>query len=632
MNTFNPAYSPWSLLPAPEPRTVSPPADYFYENVAKHLVKDTVRICSNGLGIDLNEVSKLEDTIDSSINKVHDSLLVNPIILQYLNTKHSKELESYKAERATKLRTIDYYIKPFDHKNMHHRSYFMYFFSQSQGFKGPPDEIHPGIPKWDANTVKKLTRQYPLLTKLLNGTLTDAHPLVKQALELLAQHKCDIYNQKFLEQIANPSIPKPLFNPRSPDAKHLVFTDILGYESGKLTDGYKKYERELEKAQRRNSYPPKEPKNKWSWGRKQLEQLKDIISDPDETNLVTDMIEFSFGDKIKSSFIPAFYKYTVNGRLYSNLKLLGAKSARFTSSNPNMLQLPSTGSIYAKPVKKCFVASPGNVILTADFAALEDRILASITRDVNKCAIFTDNIDGHSLGAVSYYPDKINKEFQLTGDLLADARQFKQLVDSGNKSLADLRQIGKAVTFKLAYQGLADADRGGVITEEMYNNYHTTLYPGVRKYIDEYVLPTAKSTKRLHLGLGFYIYTDNPDKDYRTLHNATIQFWSILSILAINELHRRIDLNNLQNEVKVISSIYDSIYIECTADPEIIKWTNDNLIECMIQDFMPEQQIHNEAISEIGLNWAELHKIPNNASLEQIQSTLQIIYEGLEHE
>ena len=133
----------------------------------------------------------------------------------------------------------------------------------------------------------------------------------------------------------------------------------------------------------------------------------------------------------------------------------------------------------------------------------------------------------------------------------------------------------------------------------------------------------AKANGKLHLGLGFYITTDNPDKDYRTLHNATIQFWSILSILAINELHRRIDANGLHNDIKVISSIYDSIYIECTADPVIIKWANDNLIECMVKDFMPDQAIPNVSEAEIGLNWAELHVVPNNATTDEISTILE---------
>ena len=159
--------------------------------------------------------------------------------------------------------------------------------------------------------------------------------------------------------------------------------------------------------------------------------------------------------------------------------------------------------------------------------------------------------------------------------------------------------------------------------EEIFNAYHNDLYPKITEYRENYVLPTAKENGKLHLALGFYIHTDDPAKDIRTIANASIQAWSLLSILAINELHRRIDSEGLQDKVRVISSIYDSVYIECEATPDIIKWVNDNLIECMIQDFMLDQTVPNEATAEIGLNWADLHQIPNNATLEQITTILE---------
>lgn len=125
------------------------------------------------------------------------------------------------------------------------------------------------------------------------------------------------------------------------------------------------------------------------------------------------------------------------------------------------------------------------------------------------------------MGACTYYPDIVAQHIPVTGNLIEDSKTFEQAVESGNQALKDLRQASKNVTFKLAYQGMADSDRGGVITPEMYDNYHNNLYPGVRSYIDNYVLPTAESDKRLHLALGLYLHTDSPSKDYRTLHNAT---------------------------------------------------------------------------------------------------------------
>ena len=570
----NKDYSPWSLLPAPEPRTVSPPINYFYENVAKHLIKDTVRIMANGLGIDLDKIEEMEQTIDKVIDDVEARLIANPIVQKFLQQKHKKLVQKKQAHILNKKREPDYYYKPFKYSDMTHRSYFMHVYAQKQSMAQPNELLPTGVPKWPANLVKKFSKSNPLLEKLLSGTLTESHTLVKEAMQLLAQHKCDIYNRSIDQELEEASVDLPKLNSRSPDDKHHILTTALGYESGKLTDAYEKFERQFEQAIRYGNPEPTEPKNKWSWGRKQLEFIAPSLTDPDEIDLFDCLIEFSFGDKIKTSFIPAFYKYTINGRLYSNLKVLGAKSGRFTSSNPNMLQLPSTGSIYAKPVKKCFVAPPGKLILTADFNALEDRVLASITLDEGKCALLEDKtLDGHCYNALGYYGDKVEQHLDLTSDpdYKDKVRQFNSLVEKKHAALKDLRQDSKAVTFKLAYGGVSDSHKGGAITPEIYDNYHNKLYPGVRNYIDSYVVPTTKSNKKIHLGLGFHINSENADKDVRTLHNATIQFWSILSILSINEMHSRIDSAGLQDQVKVISSIYDSIYLEVTNSPEIIQ-------------------------------------------------------------
>ena len=49
---------------------------------------------------------------------------------------------------------------------------------------------------------------------------------------------------------------------------------------------------------------------------------------------------------------------------------------------------------------------------------------------------------------------------------------------------------------------------------------------------------------------------------------------------------------------------------------------HDYLIRLMTQDFLVDQIIPNTAESEIGLNWASLHKITNNASIEEIEQVL----------
>ena len=290
--------------------------------------------------------------------------------------------------------------------------------------------------------------------------------------------------------------------------------------------------------------------------------------------------------------------------------------------------MPSTGSIFAKPIKKCFTAPPDFVIASIDFSALEDRVIANLSRDDNKLGLFLEGLDGHCLSATYYYPDRVAALVGPYTDNKQASRDLMELVDAKNPEAKAVRQDSKPISFGLAYGAFPDKVANTVKipieqAEVIFNVYHNELFPGITKYREEYVLPTTEAQGQIHLGLGFTIKSDSPGRDIRTLNNATVQFWSILTALAISKVHQLIDDAGLQNDIFVTSTIYDSIYFEVRKDPSIVKWLNDHIIPIMTQDFMEGQIVPNDADLEIGTDWSNLVELPHNASLETIISTLQ---------
>lgn len=450
MNIDN--YSPWDLLPAPVPSSEHPKLGYFYDKVSKYLIKDVIRVMNNGIPIDLDKVKELETTLDTLLAKVQATINSNPIIIEFQKEQYKHLQSSIRAERTAKLRPVSDFITDFRHNNMEHRSAFMQSFAASVTGISTPDELTPiGLPKWTANMVKRYQEQFPILRRFLAGELPETNPHIQNAIQTIAEIKAERKNRIHVEAMSNISKSDlPEFNPGSSLQKEKLFHHYLGMESEKLGNAYIQYQRDCARAERRGIDPSEvglsPPPAKYSWDRDEIERINRETNDPNMLELTQAMIDYSFGAIVRDNFINAFYKFTIDGVLYGNIKLFGAKTFRLTSSEPNLLNMPSTKSIYSKPVKQCFVAPPDYMILAIDYGALEDRVIASLTKDKNKCSIFTDGLDGHCLNAYGYFKEEIAEHMPITGDTTADVKEMYRLVEAGNSALKAIRQKGKPAT------------------------------------------------------------------------------------------------------------------------------------------------------------------------------------------
>jgi len=592
---------PYEHLPMPLPADFDPgdedPA-FFYSNFVKHFIPDMIQMMNTGLCVDQKAVEELRGTVEKVLVDVKKSLAVNALIkefqlerLPYAQKKH--------AEKCTAaIRTVDYYLKEFNDKDVMHRTWIVNTYLK---------HINKSVDakdKWVLKDLKKYNiflkdrfiegicskRKFPGNTNVLNGMIA------------LAEYKLELWNRPRYDKAEEP-VTLDGFNPGS-SKQMKEFFEMVKVEPLAFS----------------------KDTGEASWGRDQLEIVAKTVEPMSSlADALDSFLDYSSSAIIRNNFLKAFDKFTVDGVLHGNIKIFGAKSFRNTSNSPNLLNAPSTKSIYAKPLKRCFIAPDDFVIYTADLAALEDRVIANLSGDTNKMNIFLEGLDGHSLNACGYFPEKVAKILGPNTDNVKYVKAFKQAVDDGNDALDKIRFKSKAPTFKLAYGGYPDADKGGVITQEIFDNYHDVLYPGITSYRENYVLPITRSQGYIHLGLGCRLYSSDAAKHIRSLNNATAQFWSILTLIAINEFNFRIREERLEKEVQVISTIYDSIYTQNYRDPEILKWVNDNLIEVMCVPYLEFDGtiIENEAKGEIGNNWAELNPINNNASVEEIQAVLE---------
>jgi len=587
---------PWLHLPVKEPKEFNPGTKFFYEQIANPLIVDTIRIMNNGIPIDIEEVDKIEEELDKVLAKV-DNIVVNNKYIKEFRELQSVSIQ-YKLTKSykSKMRDYTYYLKEYSPTNMIHRSYVV---RQLIGIVKTKSEVAKDVPKWSIKDIRDYSK---IDSKVLKYLTSDG----KEGMLELAKDKAKLYNKSYYGKIAGISKEDiyPKFNIGSSKQKRDLF-EHLGVEAVEFS--------------KTTGFP--------SWGKDALKSIKAISSDIDLIELLEAFLEYSAGAIIKNTFIPAFQNNTVDGLLHGNYKLLGALSGRYTSQGPNLMNMPSTGSPYAKPIKKCFKAPKGFLVYAVDFEALESRIIASITKDKNKCNIFLKGLDEHSLNAIGFFRDEIAQYMDLTGNIDIDTKEFYRLVEGGNKELKAIRQKGKKVSFGISYGAYPPkiAKTLDISIEDatkLFNNYHKVLYPSITEFKGSYVLPTANSKGTIHLGLGFSLASYDVERNSRTLMNANFQFWSMLTYIATNELHYRVDKEGYQSDIILNATIYDSIYVTVRKDTKIIKWLNDNIIEIMTKDFLENQIVKNEAIGELGTDWYNLKQLPNNATELKIKEIM----------
>jgi DNA polymerase-1 len=178
--------------------------------------------------------------------------------------------------------------------------------------------------------------------------------------------------------------------------------------------------------------------------------------------------------KLKSTYVEAL-PGLVNpetGRVHTSLNQTVAATGRLSSTDPNLQNIPVKGE-YGLRIRQAFVATPGHLLIAADYSQIEPRILAHLSRDERLVKVFEQGEDIHLSTAVNIFnlaPDQITRE---------------------------MRRVAKTVVFGILYgispYGLSQTLGIGQQKAREYIDAYFARYTGVKAFLDR----TLADAKRL---------------------------------------------------------------------------------------------------------------------------------------
>ncbi|MBV9839441.1 MAG: DNA polymerase I [Solirubrobacterales bacterium] len=161
-----------------------------------------------------------------------------------------------------------------------------------------------------------------------------------------------------------------------------------------------------------------------------------------------------------------------DGRLHTTFNQTAATTGRLSSNNPNLQNIPIRTAL-GREIRACFIAEPGDLLVSADYSQVELRLLAHIADEQVLKEIFGRGEDVHTATAC--------RVFGVTPDQ----------IDPGMRSKA--KMINYGIVYGLSAYGMADRlDIPQSEADEFIQRY-LAGFPAVGRFIEETI---AQGTER----------------------------------------------------------------------------------------------------------------------------------------
>jgi len=162
----------------------------------------------------------------------------------------------------------------------------------------------------------------------------------------------------------------------------------------------------------------------------------------------------------------------VRNRLHTTFNQTAATTGRLSSNNPNLQNIPIRTEL-GREIRACFVAEPGNLLVSADYSQVELRLLAHIAGEDVLKEIFRRGEDVHTATAC--------RVFGVTPDQ----------IDPGMRSKS--KMINYGIVYGLSAYGMADRlDIPQEEADEFIRRY-LAGFPAVGRFIEQTIEQGAEA-------------------------------------------------------------------------------------------------------------------------------------------
>ena len=192
-----------------------------------------------------------------------------------------------------------------------------------------------------------------------------------------------------------------------------------------------------------------------------LEKLRD------EHQIIPKIEQYREMYKLRSTYIEGLESaIDEDGRIRSTFRQSIASTGRLSSTEPNLQNLPIRTE-EGRKIRKAFKASPGKILIDADYSQIELRILASLSEDENMIDAFINGVDIHTKTASEVFDRPLEEVTKVE------------------------RYNAKAVNFGIIY-GISDygLSQNLNIPRPLAKDYIEGFfegYPNVKKYMDSII-------------------------------------------------------------------------------------------------------------------------------------------------